>query len=101
MSKFRPGLNAEKIKNEISPTIFYQSVLRNIKLDRYDWNEAGLCPFHNDRKAGSFFVNVNSGAFNCFSCGAKGSDIIAFTKQHYDLSFVDALKKLQADWGLL
>ncbi|OAI07028.1 hypothetical protein A1353_08375 [Methylomonas methanica] len=101
MPKFPHAVNATDIKSQISPIIFYQSALHNVKFDRNGWNEAGLCPFHNDRKAGSFFVNLRSGAFNCFSCGAKGSDIIAFTQQRYNLSFVEALKKLQADWGLL
>lgn len=31
-----------------------------------------LCPFHDDKKAGSFFINIQSGMYHCFSCGAKG-----------------------------
>jgi len=31
-----------------------------------------LCPFHNDRRIGSFSVNILTGRYHCFSCGAKG-----------------------------
>jgi len=36
-----------------------------------DWSQA-LCPFHSDTTP-SFFVNVHTGFFHCFGCGAKGS----------------------------
>ncbi|MBS4052443.1 MAG: hypothetical protein KGZ69_14760 [Methylomonas sp.] len=100
MSNFPSNLRARNIKAEILPFAFYSSVLNSAKSNSEEWNEAGLCPFHADRRPGSFFINLKTGAFNCYSCGAKGSDIIAFTQQHNKLSFVDALKKLQADWGL-
>lgn len=57
------------------------------------WN--GLCPFHNDTRAGSFVVNENTGAFRCFSCGAHGGDIIAFHMQAHKLRFQDALNQLR------
>jgi len=56
------------------------------------WN--GLCPFHNDRKAGSFTINKMTGAFKCFSCGARGGDIIDFHQQKNRIGFVEALDQL-------
>lgn len=35
-------------------------------------NLMAQCPFHDDRKP-SFGVNLSTGAYNCFGCGAKGS----------------------------
>lgn len=35
-------------------------------------NVMACCPYHEERNA-SFGVNVDTGAFNCFGCGAKGS----------------------------
>lgn len=31
-----------------------------------------LCPFHNDRHIGSFFVSPTTGSFQCWSCHARG-----------------------------
>ena len=42
------------------------------------WN--GLCPFHVDKRPGSFYVNTNTGAFKCHSCGAKGGSLAAFER---------------------
>ena len=56
------------------------------------WN--GLCPFHDDRKPGSFVVNKTTGAFRCFSCGARGGDIIAFHMKRHGIGFTEALNQL-------
>lgn len=97
MIKRKP--NAEQIKNALSPADFYRHEL-NAPLTKHGLNNGGLCPFHNDRKAGSFFVNLNSGAFICYSCGTKGGDIVAFTMTLYGLKFAEALAQLASDWGL-
>jgi len=52
-----------------------------------------LCPFHNERHP-SFSVNLKSGAFFCFSCGASGGDIIAFHMKRHNLNFINACKDL-------
>lgn len=31
-----------------------------------------LCPFHDDRHAGSFYVNPKTGWYKCFACDASG-----------------------------
>ncbi|WP_367027570.1 CHC2 zinc finger domain-containing protein [Methylococcus sp. ANG] len=64
------------------------------------WVDGGLCPFHTDTRPGSFRVNLATGAFCCFACGSKGADVIAFTQQHYSLSFPDAVRKLSNEWGI-
>ena len=72
-----------KIKDFISPHDFY---LREQNLDRFgfisnQWAIAGLCPFYEDTKARSFKINLKTGAFKCWSCGAAGGNIISFCKK--------------------
>jgi DNA primase len=95
------SLNADYIKRTISPLDFYRHELPNAPLKKHGWIDGGLCVFHADNRPGSFRVNTQSGAFLCFSCGSKGSDIIAFTMALNGLSFRDALHKLAREWGIL
>ncbi|MFI3197922.1 MAG: CHC2 zinc finger domain-containing protein [Methylococcaceae bacterium] len=100
MAIFNKKLNAEHIKNSLTPFDFYSHELPGAPLKKHDWNDGGLCPFHSDNKAGSFRVNLTTGAFKCFACGIAGSDVIAFIMALYGLQFVEALTKLADDWGL-
>ncbi len=98
-----PRFDANVIKEAVDAHEFY---LREQNLSKYGyrsrrWAEAGLCPFHEDRHAGSFKVNLDSGAFICFSCNAKGGDIIAYVIQKYHMTFLDALKMLSSEWRVL
>jgi hypothetical protein len=95
-------LDAFTIKNAINPHDFY---LREQNLCHFahrsgPWTISGLCPFHADNTQGSFKVNLTTGAFHCWSCGACGGDIIAFIQKRDGLEFMEALQKLCCDWGL-
>lgn len=93
-------MKAETLKREIQPADFYQAELPAMPTPkRYGWNDAGLCPFHADAHAGSFRVHTGTGAFCCFSCGARGGDILSFVMLRDGLSFREALELLAADWG--
>ncbi|MBS0637343.1 MAG: hypothetical protein JSS12_07515 [Verrucomicrobia bacterium] len=99
----KPDWDSENIKINISPYDFY---IKEQSLTRFgtrskSWAIAGLCPFHNDHSAGSFKVNLENGAFACFSCGAKGGDIISFTQYKYQLTFWQALERLAYEWRVL
>ena len=96
----RSFIDHNHIKQEISPLDFFTNELQGSNLQKYSWNDGGLCPFHNDGKTGSFHVNVETGGYNCFSCGAKGGNIIAFTMALYDFDFHEALVKLCEEWGV-
>jgi hypothetical protein len=50
----------------------------------YNIEHKELCPFHNDTGIGSFSINLKTGLYNCFSCGAKGN-IISYVKQVYNI----------------
>ncbi len=58
------------------------------------WKSA-LCPFHADTQP-SLRVRLESGGFRCMACGAHGGDVLAFHRQRYGLSFVEAAKALGA-----
>lgn len=97
----RNRICAEKIKEMILPEAFYEKELTLIPRSRRSkWNDGGLCPFHDDVNPGSFYINLETGAFNCFSCGAKGGDIIAFMMLRDSLDFVDVVNKLAREWGV-
>lgn len=65
---------------------------RHIMLKRIGQEQAGLCPFHNERSA-SFFVNDDKGFYHCFGCGAHG-DQITLLMRLSSMSFNDAVAQL-------
>jgi hypothetical protein len=79
------------------PEVFYQTELPAMPAPRreHGWTSGGLCPFHADRHAGSFYVHLDSGAFKCHACGAGGGDVIAFVRLRDGLSFPDACAYLE------
>jgi DNA primase len=97
----KPKLNADTVKNSITPLDFYRYELPNVPLIKHGWSDGGLCPFHDDRKTGSFRVNLETGAFKCFSCGMAGGDVFAFIMALYGLTFYEALTKIADDWGIV
>jgi DNA primase len=48
------------------------------------------CCFHPDTHP-SLRINIISGGFICFGCGAKGGDIVAFHSQRFGLPFVEVI----------
>lgn len=63
-------------------------------LGRGAWRDA-LCPFHPDSSP-SLRVRIETGAFRCMACGARGGDVLAFHMQRHELRFIDAAKALGA-----
>jgi hypothetical protein len=64
------------------------------------WTDGGICPFHADRRAGSFRVNIESGAYTCYSCGAKGGDVVAFEAAIAQAAPIDAAREIANEWGI-
>ena len=94
--------SAETIKKAINPGAFYARELPSMKpTTRRGWIDGGLCPFHSDTRPGSWKINTESGAYRCFSCGAAGGDVLAFTQARHALTFPEALERLAAEWGIL
>jgi DNA primase len=89
------------IKTAISPAEFYQHEIATMPPPkRGGWVDGGLCPFHGDRISGNFRVNVDTGAYKCFACGASGPDVISFVRERYELGFAQALEHLAGEWGI-
>ena len=61
-------------------------------------NRSGMacCPFHNDRHPS---LKLNEDYFFCFGCGAKG-DVIDLVARLFNLTSLQAVQKLAADFGL-
>lgn len=55
-----------------------------------------LCPFHSEDTA-SFHVYGDNG--HCYGCGWNG-DIVKFEMEFYNLSFIDAIKRLNSTFQL-
>lgn len=64
----------------------------------YEPNRAKFicCPFHNEKTPS---MKVFEKDYHCFGCGANG-DVISFVQQLFNLSFPDALKKIDLEFGL-
>ena len=102
MNKCNHLQNPERIKKLIPAVDFYTKELQltNLGYRSGKWATAGLCPFHEDTRAGSFKINVETGAFKCWSCGARGNDIISFLQTRDGLSFPEVLQNLSIEWGV-
>ena len=64
-------------------------------------NRAGFlhCPFHSGDRSPSLKVYPDQNTWHCFGCGKSGT-VIDFVMEMERCSFVDALKKLDADFHL-
>ena len=89
------------VKTSLPAILFYADELPGLVLRRESgWHDGGLCPFHDDQHAGSFKINLDTGAFRCFSCGAAGGDILSFYRLKYCCGFMDALRDLEGRCNL-
>ena len=95
-------MHAAKIKAAVPPLDFYKTELPGMPPPKREWGwvPGGLCPFHQDNHAGNFRIHLDTGAFCCFSCGARGADIISFVQLRHALSFPDACKAIAGAWGV-
>jgi len=75
-----------------NPLLYYRQELPSLVMHG-EWAQAP-CPFHNDRNP-SLSVNITSGGFICFACGAKGGDIIDFHRKRYQLGFRLAVRQIE------
>ena len=85
-----PRFDARRLPETL---IYYARELKGWKV-RGD-QLCGLCPFHDDHHP-SFCASLKTGAFICFTCNARGRDIIDFHRRKYAVGFVDAVRALGA-----
>jgi hypothetical protein len=77
------------------PRTFYERELGKLGRPSRDWSQVS-CPFHRPDKHPSFSVNLSSGGFLCFSCGARGGNVVDFLIQRDGISFKAAALQLGA-----
>ena len=72
---------------------------RYVQLKKGGANFMGLCPFHGE-KSPSFSVSPAKQFYHCFGCGKNGN-AIGFLMDHAGMSFVEAVKDLAQQYGML
>ncbi len=60
-----------------------------------------FCPFHKggEERNPSLMMDAKDGHYRCFTCGAKGGDVIAFYRAVTGAGFMQALKVLGVHHG--
>lgn len=74
------------------PGKYYRERLRKMREPAPSGWAACCCPFHQDKHA-SASVNLQSGAFRCHACGARG-DLVRFHMKFTGLGFKHAVTEL-------
>jgi len=88
----------ESIEQVLSATDIVALIGSYVPLKRAGSQYRANCPFHNE-KTPSFYVNPARQSFHCFGCG-KGGDAIAFVRDHENLPFTEAVRKLAGRVGV-
>lgn len=76
-----------------TPSSYYSEQFKKLKI-KSEWVSVKCC-FHDDNNP-SLSINLVSGYFRCFGCGATGCDVLAFHILRYGLGFFDAVTQLGA-----
>lgn len=91
------AVDKDAVLQALNFTAFYQGELQDLKKSRGD-EVMALCPFHDDREP-SLSINLETGLWNCFGCGAKG-DALSFYMQRHGVDFKQALDDLAKRVGV-
>ncbi|CAN5217478.1 hypothetical protein BH11PSE9_BH11PSE9_05190 [soil metagenome] len=87
------------IQDLLSRVDIVEVVGRYVQLKKGGANLMGLCPFHGE-KSPSFSVSPSKQFYHCFGCGVSG-DAIKFLTEHTGASFIEAVKDLSQQVGML
>ena len=84
--------------NEIKHLLTMEEVAR---FYGFEISRAGFinCPFHAGDHTASLKIYPKDKGFHCFGCGASG-DVIDFVMKLFNLSFMDAVRKIDYDFSL-
>lgn len=88
----------ESIEQVLSATDIVDLINSYVPLKRAGAQFRANCPFHHE-KTPSFYVNPARQSFHCFGCG-KGGDAISFVRDHENLPFMEAVRKLASRVGV-
>ena len=87
------------IQELLSRVDVVEVVGRFVQLKKGGANFMGLCPFHGE-KSPSFTVSPTKQFFHCFGCGKNGN-AIGFLMDHAGMSFIEAVKDLAQQTGMV
>ena len=87
------------IQELLARTDVVDIVGKHVQLKKGGANFMGLCPFHSE-KSPSFTVSPSKQFFHCFGCGKSGN-AIGFLMEHAGMSFIEAVKDLAQQYGLV
>jgi DNA primase len=87
------------IQELLARTDVVEIVGRYVQLKKGGANFMGLCPFHGE-KSPSFSVSPAKQFYHCFGCGKNGN-AISFLMDHVGMSFVEAVKDLAGQYGMV
>ncbi len=87
------------IQDLLSRVDIVEVVGRYVQLKKGGANLMGLCPFHGE-KSPSFSVSPSKQFYHCFGCGVSG-DAIKFLTEHTGASFIEAVKDLSQQVGMV
>ena len=87
------------IQELIARTDVVEIVGRYVQLKKGGANFMGLCPFHGE-KSPSFSVSPTKQFYHCFGCGKNGN-AISFLMDHAGMTFVEAVKDLAGQYGMV
>lgn len=93
------ALSAQFLDELRARTLLSSLVGASVKLNKAGREFRACCPFHHE-KTPSFYVNDEKAFYHCFSCGAHG-DAIRWLTDHGGYDFIDAVKQLAADAGMV
>lgn len=84
-SRFKQKFNRALLP---TPASYYSKQFQNFKI-KSEWVKV-ICCFHEDQTP-SLNISMIDGHFRCFSCGAKGCDVLAFHRLRYKICFTQAV----------
>jgi DNA primase len=87
LERIRKGNDLVKVVSDQMPTL-------NLDGNIYATN----CPFHDDEST-SLHVNTERQIYHCFGCH-RGGDVFTFVKEHENISFVEAVRRLAKRAGI-
>ena len=90
-------LTADSVRTSLDFGALFGAHVAKLKR-RADGAATGLCPFHEDDHP-SLSINLATGLFYCFSCGAKG-DVFSFYQRMKGVDFSAAVRDLGQLAGL-
>lgn len=88
----------EDLKNSLSISDVFEKYYYPVK--RKGYNSEALCPFHNDKEYGNFYINEAKGFYKCFNCGEKG-DIFSLVMNSFGCGFIEAIWILARDFNFV